>query len=410
MGSSRIRQLVFVLMVLAVAACGFAYAGSSTPWAGSSYAQLPTASTPAPPFVTQGTVTPTSVNFSFAPDLTIPGVAVPDVYVVVIDTMPTGATPAEPAFWRVRDFYSLVPGSTHTYQVYAGRTGFFGGQMWSDASTLIVTLPYLFNITPVSATGGSISPATVQAVTQGTDSPIFAVTPDPGYRVDQIKDGATVLGGTLKPDGSVEYQFHNVQAAHEISATFKKTWQIMAIAPTNGTITPGGTATVDQGATVAYTVGANPGYRIASVTDNGNPVSLTAGTYTLTNVTADHTLAATFEPNPAVEKAAVTLSKPSVPRSGKTKRAVRISGTVSSAIPLSTATPVTLEFYRWQKKNGRKRWVLRKTVTATRASAGEYAASLKVKPTGTWTVVALTAGDGEHLPATSPRSKAFKIK
>lgn len=401
-------------MILSVAAFGFAYAGSSTPWAGSALSVMPTASTPAPPIVTKGAVTPTSLDFSFAPDLTIPGVAVPTHYYVVIDTMPTGATVAEPAFWRVRNFYSLTPGSTHTYQVYAGRQGLFSGIMWSDPSTLIVTLPYLYNITPSNGTGvgGSISPGSVQAVTQGTDSPVFHITPDPGYRVDQLLDGATVLNGTLNPNGSVDYQFLNVQAAHQILATFTKTWNINVTPPTNGTITPGGTSTVDEGASASYAVGANPGYHIASVTDNGSPVSVTGGTYTLTNVTADHTIAATFEANPVdpVVAAAVSLGKPSVPRSGRTNKAIKVGGTVSSANAISSPLPIKLKFYRLQKKGRKSVWVLRKTTVAGGASTAAYSASLKIKPAGTWSVIAETAGDAGHLPAASVRSRTFKIK
>ena len=84
------------------------------------------------------------------------------------------------------------------------------------------------------------------------------------------------------------------RANHSIHADFVKTWEITATPPTNGSITPAGTTTVHEGSNATYTVTADAGYRVGEVTDNGVPVSLTDGKYVVANVSADHTIAATF--------------------------------------------------------------------------------------------------------------------
>jgi hypothetical protein len=328
----NVRQIVFGLMVVAVAVSAFVYAGSSAPWAGSAYALvIPSASTPAPPTVTVGWATPTQLNLVWYPGVTG---ATPDHFYVTTDGVPSGIWPATAGSTEIL-VTPLVPGSTHTYQVFVAYTGTYS-TFWSDPGQLIYKQPSIFQITPSAGTGGSISPSSIQDVGQGQESPTFVITPDVGYRVDQIKDGTTMLNGTLMPDGTVQYRFVNVQAAHSIAATF---------------------------------------------------------------VSA-----------PVLPKVTLALGRPSVPRSGRTKKAVRVAGSVSSAVPYSTASSVKLKFYRLQKRGRKSVWVLRKTTTAARPDTNSYSASLKLKPTGTWSVVAESIGDDTHTAANSARSKSFKMK
>lgn len=62
----------------------------------------------------------------------------------------------------------------------------------------------------------------------------------------------------------------------------------------NGTITPPGVTSVFESQDETYTVTPDPGYYVADVTVDGNPVTLTGGKYVFTNVTGPHTIAATF--------------------------------------------------------------------------------------------------------------------
>ena len=73
----------------------------------------------------------------------------------------------------------------------------------------------------------------------------------------------------------------------------KVTHTITASADAHGSITPSGTVTVDDGADQSFTISADPNHHVADVNVDG--VSQGAITsYTFTNVTADHALAATF--------------------------------------------------------------------------------------------------------------------
>jgi hypothetical protein len=88
-------------------------------------------------------------------------------------------------------------------------------------------------------------------------------------------------------------------------------YTITASAGANGSISPSGTTTLNSGGNQTYTI--TPGsfcYRISTLTVNGNPASLTTGsfdnggTYVFNNVTANQTIAVTF----ALKTYTVTVS------------------------------------------------------------------------------------------------------
>ena len=151
-----------------------------------------------------------------------------------------------------------------------------------------------FTITPAAGSHGTITPSTAETVNYG-GSVTFTITPNTGYVVDDVKvDGASQ--GDLP-----SYTFVNVTADHTIVATFKvATFKITVAAGPHGTITPG-TTTVNYGDSAAFTIAPDTGYNIADVLVDG--ISQGAITsYTFSNVTADHTIAATF----AIQTFAIT--------------------------------------------------------------------------------------------------------
>ena len=103
----------------------------------------------------------------------------------------------------------------------------------------------------------------------------------------------------LRLGQSATYTFSNVTAAHTISATFSvRTYTLTASAGTGGTISPSGSVTVNHGANQTFTITPNTGYSVATVTVDG--VSQGAiSSYTFNNVTANHTISATFTANSA---------------------------------------------------------------------------------------------------------------
>ena len=157
-----------------------------------------------------------------------------------------------------------------------------------------VTIAYA--ITAIADENGTISPSGDVIVAPG-GSQTFKIAPNAGYSIKDVTvDGASV--------GAVAtYAFTNVTAPHIIAATFMvtppDTYTITATAGANGGISPSGTVTVNKGASQSFTITPNAGYSIQDVTVDGASVGAVA-TYAFTNVTAPHTIAATFMVTPTV--------------------------------------------------------------------------------------------------------------
>jgi hypothetical protein len=145
-------------------------------------------------------------------------------------------------------------------------------------------------ITASAGTGGTISPTGAVSVNSGT-SRTFTITPSTGYRVTGVLVDGTSVGAVTT------YTFSNVTANHTIAASFAaNTNTITASAGTGGTISPTGAVSVSYGASRAFTITPSTGYRVASVLVDGTSVGAVT-TYTFSNVTANHTIAATFAAN-----------------------------------------------------------------------------------------------------------------
>jgi hypothetical protein len=132
---------------------------------------------------------------------------------------------------------------------------------------------------------GTVSPTTAQVVAAGVDS-TFTITPDVGYHI------VDVLVDTVSQGPLTSYTFHNVQGNHTISASFAiDTFTISKTASAGGSIT--GTATVNYGSDATFTITPNAGFHIVSVAADGVAQGA-IGSYTFTNVVANHSIAATF--------------------------------------------------------------------------------------------------------------------
>jgi hypothetical protein len=79
-----------------------------------------------------------------------------------------------------------------------------------------------------------------------------------------------------------------------ITANFAAvTYTITASAGSGGSISPSGAVTVGSGSDQSFTIAADPGYSIADVLVDGSSVGAVTS-HTFTNVTADHTISASF--------------------------------------------------------------------------------------------------------------------
>jgi hypothetical protein len=173
---------------------------------------------------------------------------------------------------------------------------------WSDASTdnprtdtnvtadITVTANFAidqFTIDASAAAGGSINPN--GAVLLNYDaSQAFTITPDLGYHV------ADVLVDTVSVGAVTSYTFNNVMANHTIAVSFAvDTFTIDVSAGANGSISPSGSVTVNYDGSQAFTITPDAGYQISNVLVDSVSVGAVSS-YTFNNVTANHTIAATF--------------------------------------------------------------------------------------------------------------------
>ncbi len=200
----------------------------------------------------------------------------------------------------------VVSGGSQTFTITAN-TGYHISDVVVDGSSVGVVTSYPFTnvtadhtiaatfaidtytITAIAGSGGQISPSGTTQVNEG-ENQTFTITANAGYHIsDVVVDGSSV--------GAVNsYTFTNVIADHTIAATFAvniNTYTITASASGSGTISPSGTTQVNEGENQTFTITANAGYHISDVVVDGSSVGA-VNSYTFTNVTADHTIAASF--------------------------------------------------------------------------------------------------------------------
>jgi hypothetical protein len=161
-----------------------------------------------------------------------------------------------------------------------------------------------YTITATAGNGGTINPLGTVTVNEGGDQ-AFTITADAGYRIASVLvDGADAISELVNN----VYTFVNVTANHTIAVTFapvsSTTYTIIATAGANGTITPNGVITVNEGATQTFRITPNNGYRIATVmVDDVNVINdVVDFEYTFYNVTADHRINVTFTNGDAVDE------------------------------------------------------------------------------------------------------------
>lgn len=144
-----------------------------------------------------------------------------------------------------------------------------------------------FTIAASTGSNGAISPAESVSVNGGSEQ-IFTITPDAHYHVADVLVDGTSVGAVFS------YTFTNVSAGHSITASFAvDTYTIAASAGTGGTINPNGSLNLNYGAAQTITITPEEHYHIEDVLVDGVSVGAVSS-YTFENVTATHTVEATF--------------------------------------------------------------------------------------------------------------------
>ena len=167
-----------------------------------------------------------------------------------------------------------------TYQIDGIRIG----TAWSDVVASNVT----HTITASAGTGGAIAPNGASVVFEGANAS-YTIGANACFSIaDVLVDGVSV--------GAVAgYSFINVTVDHTIAASFSANgpYTITATAGAGGTISPAGDIPVNCGAVRSFTIAPDACHTLANVLVDGASVGAVAS-YSFTNVTSNHTIAASF--------------------------------------------------------------------------------------------------------------------
>jgi hypothetical protein len=288
---------------------------------------------------------------------------------------------------------TAAPDTSSTFAGWSGAcTGTAACSITMDAAKTVTASFALksYTITATAGTGGSITPSGSVSVNHGA-SQTFTITPNTGYTLSNVLvDGVSV--GSLST-----YTFTTVTANHTISASFAlKTYTITATAGAGGSITPSGSVLVNHGASQAFTITPNTGYTLSNVLVDGVSVGAVS-TYTFTNVTAGHTVNASFGINTynlTVSKAGTgtgtVTSSPSGISCGSTCSATYTGGTI---VTLTATSDSSSTFTGW---SGACTGTGACSVTLNAAKTVSAAFTLK-----TYTITATAGSGGTITPAGS---------
>jgi len=202
--------------------------------------------------------------------------------------------------------YTITPASGYAISqvtvdgVQKGAITGFTFEKLSGNHTISATFALLepYKLTAAAVANGTLSPSGVVTAAKGSTK-TYTITPASGYAVSQVTvDG--VQKGALK-----SFTFENLSGSHTISATFERlpTFSLTASTVGRGTISPSGVVSVTKGSKKVYTISPATGYVVSKVTVDGVQKGALLS-YTFENLSANHTIAATFVAKP---------SKPSKP-------------------------------------------------------------------------------------------------
>ena len=179
--------------------------------------------------------------------------------------------------------FEQIPATTYSLSIQSGA----GGSVSFDGTT-------------VTNTTRSFT------VNEGTSATI-TITPNTGYKLSKLTvNGTNVTSGV----SNNKYTINSISANTTVVVTFEQiTYTLSVQATGNGTVTYNSTATknttrsftVNHGSSATLSISPDSGYRLALLKVNGTNVtsSVSNNQYTISNITANTTVVATFEQIPA---------------------------------------------------------------------------------------------------------------
>jgi len=308
--------------------------------------------------------------------------------------------------WAVFNGTTRIDGAASTTGQFAVPTGFTytvfavdappetNGLAQISVSPVVPVIDTTYTVTPSAGANGSISPSTQQVVVSGGDV-TFNITANTGFHIaDVLVDGASV-------GASATVSFTNVVENHTLSATFAAnpvgTFTILATSGSGGSISPSGEQIVTSGDSLTFTITPDLGFHTESVLVDGLLQSPVPGTYTFTNVTANHTILVTFSDDiDVLVPTSITLR--SSDYSIRRYKLITLSSVLSSEDDQESflGSPVRYEV----KRPGSHTWVFLQTRIVD-ADGASHTSRRKLSIRGTYQFRVRYLGNDDALPSTS---------
>jgi hypothetical protein len=162
--------------------------------------------------------------------------------------------------------------------------------VFGNRDLLAVFAINVYTVTATAGTNGSINPSGDLEVFHGDDIS-FEISPVPGYHIDDVLVNGESVGAVNT------YTFENVtEDGNTIHAEFAiNIYQVTVTHEGNGTISPDGVIEASHGSSLAFELTPDEGHRILDLEVNGQSVGAEEN-YILSNITANTTVHAIFEP------------------------------------------------------------------------------------------------------------------
>jgi len=187
---------------------------------------------------------------------------------------------------------SLTDGLTYYFAVTAYDTGSNESAYSNEVSKTITPQQYTLTVTKAGTGTGTVT-SSPTGINCGSDC---SETYNAGTSVTLTASSATSStftgwSGGCSGTGTCSI---TMDAAKTVTATFTlKTYTITASAGTGGTISPSGSVSVNYGTNKTFAITPNTSYHVADVLVDGTSAGAVT-TYTFSNVTANHTISASF--------------------------------------------------------------------------------------------------------------------
>lgn len=243
----------------------------------------------------------------------------------------TAGTPGTPIFTLTGGTEASITAQTIIDSTHATLTISAG----STVGTVTITDPNTNTTANISVVADNVAPTvtafgipltsnslTVSITTPFTSTDNVGVT---GYLVNETATTPSISDVGWSGTAQTEYVFStagaktlyawakdsagNISTSRNGSVTITIIHTITASTGANGSISPSGSVSVNNGSDQVFTITPNSGYHIDTVTVDGGSVSATSP-YTFTNVTADHTISATFAADVVVSHGGGGFSAP----------------------------------------------------------------------------------------------------